>query len=351
MTRACTVAALLIAGAVHASGAGAQQAPQPPPAEAGEASSREEARTLGYAGVRAYGQGDYAAASEQLERSFALLPVPSLGLWSARALVKRGKLVEAEQRYRTVVKMRVAADDSDVQQAALETAQAELLELLPRIPTLRVQIAGARPEDVSIMLDGTPLPLERWRQGEPVNPGPHQIAGAHLGEQVLLEITAGEGRESEALLTFAARPAAHDVQERPPAVVPSSAPVPGVAVEPVPTAGAGARAWQLGGWSLAGAGGLSLGASAISYLLARAQLDELRDGDLCQGQRCQPSRGLDRYEDLRAVYLTALVGGLALGAAGATILILEPGAPDTGGASGGWTLRLGLGTAELRARF
>src|SRR5688572_19645010 len=72
-----------------------------------DAARRERARQLGYAGIRAYAAGNYSAASTQLEESFGLLPVPSLGLWSARALVKLGKLLEAERRYRGVVALRV----------------------------------------------------------------------------------------------------------------------------------------------------------------------------------------------------------------------------------------------------
>src|SRR5688572_20012435 len=148
MTRARAAAGVsLLLAALSAVPAGAQA-----PAAAGalsrasESARRQEARALGYSGVRAYGDGRYVEASEQLEQSLSLLPVPSLGLWSARALVKLGKLVEAERRYRAVVKMRLAADDSQVQHAARETAQAELLELLPRIPSVRVQILGAAPE-------------------------------------------------------------------------------------------------------------------------------------------------------------------------------------------------------------
>lgn len=336
------MAAALLLGTLRASGAGAQQV------AVLEGAARDEARTLGYAGVRAYGNGEYAVASEQLERSFALLPVPSLGLWSARALVKLGKLVEAEQRYRAVVKMRVAADDSEVQHAARETAQAELLELLPRIPSVRVQVAGAAPEAVSITLDGTPLAYERWRQGEPVNPGQHQIAGTHQGERHLLEITASEGRESAALLTFAARPAASAAPAAPLPAVRTWVPAP---AEVAPASGSSARAWQLGGWALAGAAGVSLGTSGVSYLLARAQLQDLQANGLCEGESCQPSRGLDRYEDLRSVYLVSLVGGLALGAAGAAILLLEPGASAPAASSGAWSLRLGLGALALGGHF
>src|SRR5262245_61208540 len=120
-------------------------------APAGAASGqpeRERARTLGYAGIRAYAAGDYPSASTQLEESYALLPVPSLGLWSARALVKLGKLIEAEQRYRGVLGLSVADDAPPVQHAARATAELELAELLPRLPALRIRVLGARAEAV-----------------------------------------------------------------------------------------------------------------------------------------------------------------------------------------------------------
>src|SRR5262245_17640646 len=69
--------------------------------------ARTKARALGYAGVEAYGNGDYSEASAKLEESFQLLPAPSLGLWSARALVGLGRWVEAEQRYRAVAALAV----------------------------------------------------------------------------------------------------------------------------------------------------------------------------------------------------------------------------------------------------
>ena len=49
---------------------------------------RPSGRALAYAGVEAYAVQNYRVASEKLEESFRLLRVPSLGLWSARALAR-----------------------------------------------------------------------------------------------------------------------------------------------------------------------------------------------------------------------------------------------------------------------
>jgi hypothetical protein len=64
-------------------------------AQAVDDATRGAARTLGYDGVKAYNAGDYAVADQKLEKAYRVLKVPSLGLWSARTLVKLGRLVEA----------------------------------------------------------------------------------------------------------------------------------------------------------------------------------------------------------------------------------------------------------------
>ena len=93
------------------------------------------ARALGYSGVAAYQAGDYATAQDQLEQSFELVKIPSLGLWSARALVKVGKWVEAAERYQQVAALPISFGDAAIQQAAKADAERERAELTPRIPT------------------------------------------------------------------------------------------------------------------------------------------------------------------------------------------------------------------------
>ncbi|HMI93208.1 MAG TPA: tetratricopeptide repeat protein, partial [Polyangiales bacterium] len=71
-------------------------------AESVDEATRSAASTLGYAGIESFEAGDFAAASARLEKAYALLKVPSLGLWSARALVALGSFVRAWQRYAEV---------------------------------------------------------------------------------------------------------------------------------------------------------------------------------------------------------------------------------------------------------
>ena len=327
-------AALLLASSLSAAPVRAQDAepvsPREPAIEKGaevpasgesdgQATAREQARDLGYSGVRAYAAGEYTAASEKLERAFALLPVPSLGLWSARALVKLGHFVDAEQRYRAVAKMRVDADAPEAQQAAHETAKAELLELLPRIPTLRVQIDGARPEEIAITLDGNALPIDRWSRGEPVDPGPHHLVGTRLAEQSAIDITANEGRENEVVLRF--------LSPSPPSIVaPLATPQAAASVPLGPAADSTSslNPWKLGGWIAVGAGAGGLVLSAVSYFVARGKYDAMKKDGSCVDHTCQSSAELDSYDSWRSVQVVSLVAGVVVGGAGATILLLEP---------------------------
>ena len=68
-------------------------------AEPSDSATRDAARSLGLSGIEAYQAGNYELASSRLEKAYALLNVPSIGLWSARALAKRNRPVEAAARY------------------------------------------------------------------------------------------------------------------------------------------------------------------------------------------------------------------------------------------------------------
>jgi hypothetical protein len=95
-------------------------------ANEGVGSSTDQARNLGYEGIDAYEAGRFEEAETKLSAAYRLLTVPSLGLWSARALMRLGKRAEAEQRYREVLALRLDTGDIAVQQAAQRDAEREL---------------------------------------------------------------------------------------------------------------------------------------------------------------------------------------------------------------------------------
>jgi hypothetical protein len=121
-------------------------------------STRSAARELAYTGVERYQAGDYQAALTKLDKAYRALRVPSLGLWSARAMVKLNSWVEASERLREVSAMEPTGGDAAVQKQAVADAAKELDALTPKLPKLVLDIAGAPNKDVTVTLDGRALP-------------------------------------------------------------------------------------------------------------------------------------------------------------------------------------------------
>jgi hypothetical protein len=203
MTRAAIggLAALLMSTAVGRARA------QELPAAAVDDPARARARALGYAGVEAYDSGDYAAASAKLEESFRLLRVPSLGLWSARALVGLGRWVEAERRYGVVAELTVGANDPPVQRAAQEDARREQVALQRRLPSLLVHVSGAAIDEVTVSVDGGLRSSAELATALLVDPGRHEVSGVRGSErsQVVLSLGGGGARGGGAALRRRAR--------------------------------------------------------------------------------------------------------------------------------------------------
>ena len=64
---------------------------------AGTITPSTAARKLAEDGVAALQNGDAATAVQKLEKAHNMLKAPSVALWSARALAKRGLLIEAAE--------------------------------------------------------------------------------------------------------------------------------------------------------------------------------------------------------------------------------------------------------------
>lgn len=305
---------------------------------AAEEDARIGARALGYAGVEAYEAGDYQTAEKKLNRAFMLLPAPSLGLWSARALVKVGALVEASRRYLAVSRLPLSAGDPAVQREAKADAEREHAELQPRIPSVKIELRGAGWEEVRLMVDGTPLELGAFDGRVAVNPGQHLIEGqrsAARGQQeavVRARVSVAEAEHTAALLDFGAA-APIDLGLTAQHGHPGSG-------ERVADTGA---AWRTGGWIAVGVGGSAVLFSGVAGLIAYGQLDDFDcSADPCRGTS---SDDVDTYNGLRTFSTIGYVAGGLVAAAGVWMLLVH-GEPDA-------TISVGIGpgSATMRARF
>lgn len=297
--------------------------------------TRGAARQLGDEGIAAYQSADYQAASAKLEKAYSILRVATTGLWSARALVKLGKLVEARERYLELASLGLTETDAAQQEDAKQTAKLELESLEPRIPNLIVVVENAQPNDVTVEVDGTPLPVVLIGEKRPVNPGRHEVVGKRGSERVTTAVDVREGVIQAAALRFA----------------PSSAPVavalppPAASDEPAPSANSGRR---MIAWTAIGLGGVGLITGTVTGLIVLATENEFEESESCRGTECLPNE-LERvktYNNLRGVSTVSFIAGGVLTATGIVLLVTEkrPTAPSA-------QLFIGPASAGVRGRF
>jgi hypothetical protein len=297
-------------------------------AQAVDDQSRSVARKLGYSGVEAYQAGDYKTAQQKLEKAYRVLRVPSVGLWSARALVQLGQLVEASERYQELARLSATeTGDPAVQKKAVAEAANELKALLPRIPSVTVQVEGADAAAVKVTIDGKAILPELVGEPLPVNPGKHQVAAARGAEHVELELSLAEAEQKPAVLRFGSAGAPTTVA---PAVAPSG-PALSTDTDSAPSSKLGTQrtlAIVAGGVGLAG-----VVVGTIFGLKSKSLHDDAEGS--CDGSVCSDQSGVDAGNDAYAAGTIStvgmVVGALGLGG-GVALWLMAPRSSQTVGA-------------------
>jgi hypothetical protein len=281
-------------------------------AQPADSVTRDAARNLGLAGVEAYQAGSYDAASDKLEKAYALMNVPSLGLWSARALAKRNLLVEAASRYFEVVSLQVPQGDAAVQRQAQEDAQTELEQLRPQIPRLTIRVLGADAADVALSIDGHAVPSSIIGKPRLINPGTHSVDAQVGSLRRTASVETPSGAEAALELEFAKKaPVAR-------------APVPPPAPAPRTTASPGSLQRTFG-WVGVGAGGVGVVLGSVMGGLAASKRSSLKSSG-CADTLCPPEKrdDVDELNRFRAVSSVGFIAGGALAATGVVLLLTAP---------------------------
>jgi hypothetical protein len=292
------------------------------------ATARSAARTLGYAGVEAFQRGDYATASDKLEKAYSTFQMPSLGLWSARAREKLGRLVEAAERYREVAALKPTAGEEDVQRKAMQDATSELKALEPRIPSVVVTVEGAPPSGVTVTLDTAPMPPSLVGEAVPINPGSHRLIAQGGGRTAEQSVVVRESERSQVVLRLDAGGAAVGVPGAPASAPPAPAVVGAGTV--ANTSGGAARPGSLqrtAGWVAVGVGGALLVTGAVTGVMAMGKRSSL-DGPDCHldDNVCLKTKqdDVDSYNGLRHTSTLGFVAGGVLAGAGGVLLFTAP---------------------------
>jgi hypothetical protein len=287
-------------------------------------STRAAARKIATDGVSALQQGNAELASQKLEKAFELLPAPSIALWSARALAKRGLLVEASERYLQAGRLPPSeGNEQAVQAQAQKDAARELAELSPRIPKLIIALDGAQPSEVSLDLDGKALSAALIGEEQPANPGAHKLTGTRGAERVEQTFSLAEAQKSQISLRF------QQVAPPTPVAPPASAPLvtPPLAAAPLAEPSNRGHSNTLAYVALA-VGGAGIATGAITGAIALGKRSDLDDNPACKDGHCLPSvRGdVDSFRTMRTISSIGFIAGGVCAGAGVVLLL-------TGGSS------------------
>jgi len=294
-------------------------------AQPADDAARAAARDLGYVGVEAFRTGNYVLASDKFEKAYRLVRTPSLGLWSARALAKLGKYVEASERYQEVTLLEASGSGIAIQKQAQADAATEGALLKTKIPSVVVVLDGVAASEAKVTIDGAPLAVELIGEPRPVNPGRHDLVLERGSEHATWTMTVADGERKIARLGFARSAPNAGILDGPPSpIAPSGAqpPAPSAAVdEPQP-----GSAMRTAGWVVIGAGGAGLVVGGVAWLIASHKKKEIDDSGVCRDNTCPSSQSdlVDSYNATRNVSTISFVAGLVLGATGVALYFAAP---------------------------
>ncbi len=315
--------------------------------------ARRAARDLGNEGIDLYEKGEYPTALDRLQRAYRVMPVATLGLWSARALEKNGLLVEASERYLEVTRMQLAPDAPDIQREAVVDAQREYDALQPRVPTITITLAaGEVTNGVEIAVDGAPLRAALLGVPIILDPGRHEFQVTRAGKRLRGEVELVEGERKVVELTFkdAGAPVAPAaaVTTAPPPAAPTTLTAPPPAAD-VGTSHPG-RAQHIAGFTAVGVGAAGLVVGGIGAGLALKDREDL--DALCPlgREQCPPSAEelVDEYNGYRTLSSVGFIAGGIAVAGGLVLILTAPRDARSARAVEPW---VGLGSAGLRGRF
>ncbi|MBN2193430.1 MAG: hypothetical protein JW751_11495 [Polyangiaceae bacterium] len=297
------------------------------------------ARELGNEGIELYDQGEFAAALDRLQRAYGVIKVPSLGLWYARSLARNGQLVEASERYLEVARSHPQPDEPGVFAESRREASDENQALQARIPSVRVVLEGASPQEVNVSIDGKPLAAMLMGVPISLNPGARQVTARRGTETVTQTVALREGESQNVVLVFTAQPSTTAADTDPVAASPEADD------RGASRGGTSRRTWA---YVAFGVGGAGLITGTIAHALAKGKesdLDRVCDHELCP---TDAQRDIDTYDTLKTVAPAGVVLGIAGVGAGAVLLFT---APHDKPRSGRVAPYLGVGSAGLKGVF
>ena len=152
-------------------------------AQMSEGEKKAAARAAYIEGVALQDKGNPAEALARFEAAQKLFDAPTHLLHIAECQALTGKLVEASETYETLARKPLGKDAPEAFIQAQEQGKAELQQLRPRIPSMRITV---KPEpqslqNLQIQINDKQMPPELVGIMRPVNPGAYRISATATG--------------------------------------------------------------------------------------------------------------------------------------------------------------------------
>jgi hypothetical protein len=139
------------------------------------------ARELAQEGIKAAKAGDCKLALDRLQKAQSLYDAPVHLINIARCQVKLGRLVDASESYRKLVRSDLPAGSPAAFKEAVDLAQPELDQLLPLIPKLTISVKPEGLEGVEVAVDGQAVSTVVLGMARPADPGEHEVTARARG--------------------------------------------------------------------------------------------------------------------------------------------------------------------------
>ncbi|MEB2310966.1 MAG: hypothetical protein OZ921_02085 [Sorangiineae bacterium] len=300
------------------------------------------ARAAATQGAAAFQKGQWQEAIDLFSRAESLVHAPPHLLYMARASVKLGKLVKAQELYLKIVRDKLAPGAPAAFREAQQSAEAEVKDVEAKIAHLTIQVTGAGGAAVAVTVDGEKVPPALVGIAMPVDPGTRQLQATAPGFAAVTQsvtLAAGASQSVSLVLTAdAAAPAGS--ASVPPAAGGAPAAPPGSAPPTPPDRGSGAESsgngLRIGSYVALGVGVVGLGAGTLFALQSSSKRSDADAAFEACGSPCLKSNphaadaaGFDDSAKSAQTLATVgfIVGGVGI-ATGVTLFLLSSGKHD-----------------------
>jgi hypothetical protein len=270
----------------------------------------DRAYNLAAEGLSAYKSGNYAEALSSFERAFEITRLPALAVHMARANVKLGHWLSAMALYKQAIQLGDGIGDADVQARARAEAQAELTTLAPRIPRVRIDVAGAPPAAITVLVDGANVPTDAFATGWLVDPGEHTIVGLNGKETVHKRATVNEGETAEIRVAFVPVRVAEETQRN-------------AGQQSLTGANASPNTLAWLSYGIGGTGLLVAGVAAVGAVSNRNHADQTGCNRTPRSSSCDEG-SVNRYSTFRTIAGVGFYTGVAGVVAGTALYFTAP---------------------------